>query len=278
MIFIYDQKNSFIHFRYCNSNEMTVNRGVYLNSNNPFFVHDGFYYISIHLELKNRQINPDFRFYINKKMVNIFISYFFKCIYAVFISYLKLKLIIENSKYNKKIILFFKIGAIFFLFYKSIICGIFKNEILHENKVSISVNEWRHLVLQMPDVSILEKFKDSYFENKIPTINGILDFKVLPLKREETKASFNDRYLAVSYRKIMLIDNKNNIYYLNPIYNCLNQNKLKYYVYFIESNVDIIRFNNEENESELKKYIVAPPSNILNGSKNKNICDYMPLI
>ncbi len=280
MFLIYDYNNSIIHFSYCNKEETSPYRGILFESNEKFYFKNNLICLFLNLKLKNSILITDFRFYINNKFFKFTILYFFVFIYKIylFVNFIALKLSKIEDKYKKIMKLCIFIIFVFMFLYQFFICGFYEDKNKKEDKLNVSLQDWRKVIFQMPIIKSIEINKFSYFEENLPSIKGIYDFYVLPIKSENGKNDYPDRYFAVSFKEIITMDKNLNIIKLSSEVNCVNENKDKYFIFLIHKNIDILLFEKRSQVSNIQKYIMVPQSNFISKINFKNICNYISLI
>ncbi|KAB8040430.1 hypothetical protein GCL60_00510 [Silvanigrella paludirubra] len=280
MILIYDYNNSILHFSYCNKDETSPYRGILIKSFEKICFENNVFCLVLNLKLKNSIFIPDFRYYLKNKFFKLVILYFFVFIYKIYLfcNFISLKLSKINYK-NKKIMNHFVIIIILLIcLFRFIICGFYVDKNKNEEKLNISLLDWRKIIFQMPINKSIEVNKFFYFESNFPIIKGIHDFYVLPIQLENLNKDYPDRYIAVSFKEIISMDKKLNLIKLSNKFSCLNENKDSYFIFLIHKNIDILLFEKKSQVSNIQKFILVPQSNFIDKANLKNICNYIPLI
>ena len=278
MYFIYDYKNCLIQFSYCNANEVSEVRGVYIVKNDRYYYDDGFFYYSNEINLKKHILIPDARFYVKSKTLNkIFYFSFLLINYAIKINK-NFKLCLNKISFkNKKLFVY----GLFLFVVSSLLFDFYTEKVYSTKKFEVSLQDWKNIVYKMPILNQLKLNKNNYFEGKIPNIKGIVDFKIIPIN-SKNENELSNHYLAINYSKLILLKNDDSFYYLDPYESCETKGYFRYSIFKINHNVKILILNNEFIISNNLKnnFIVIPEENIsnyLNKYNSKSICEYINL-
>ena len=282
MYFVYDYKNALFQFSYCNWDETCEARGIYGIEYQSYYFSKGFFYFSINIKLKNHINIPDVRFNISNKILNDTINIFFIVLnyFVSFYEFLKRKYLSVFEKKFKVMRYSFFVISFFVFIYDFFVVDFFEDSFTVNKKLTVSLDDWKSIIHQMPLAKKIEENKNSYFEDKIPFIKGIYDFQVISLGNDTKNRNEIDRLLAVNFKKIIVIKNDNSILFLHPYKTCLGKNSVNYSIFNINGSDRILIFKDEFSYSKTlrKNFIIVPKIRILeitNKSSSKNICDYM---
>jgi hypothetical protein len=280
MYLAYDYKNSFFQFSYCNREETTESRGIYVFQSRSYYYRRGFFYFYLEIELKNHLHIPDARFYITNMIVNNFINCIFIFInYAVFLNNFLIKIYIKFSKKSLNIL---KYIFLFLFLLHFFIVGFYNENNFFAKKLLVPLSEWKEIVHQMPLSKQIELNQNSYFEGKIPNIKGIHDFQLISLGKNLKNNDVTDRYLAVPFKKIISLKNDDSVKFIESYATCIGKNSVNYSIFNITAKDRILIFKEEFSYSKKLRnhFIFVPNSHIfgfINKNSSKNICDYMIL-
>ncbi|APJ04074.1 hypothetical protein [Silvanigrella aquatica] len=284
MYLIYDFQRSIMQFSYCNIDESHPMRGVYGMQSKMYFFSSDIFYFSYKIELKNYLEIPDMRI----ELKNIFFikmaSYFFSFISLLIliinkISNLFFQINLNKIKIIKRIGLFFLLSVILFKFF---IIDYYKENLIINKKIEVSNNEWKNIIFNMPLSKKILKNKNLYYEDVIPSIKGINEFRFLAMMDNINEGHGSEQYLAVPYKKIISIDKNDSVNGIFPIKTCINKNSKSYSIFKIELFHHVIIFQDVDAYfmNDKVKFILAPKSQIdpvLNRSHSKSICNYLVL-
>ncbi|KAB8033218.1 hypothetical protein [Fluviispira multicolorata] len=270
MYLIMERESGIFHFSLSPVSESSILRALILNMNeNKIVLNKKYIFIALEIPHSSSQF-MDYRFVFNNKFLKEFIFLLItKIINIVYFFKNKLK----KNKLKRVISLTLLILFSFFIFDLGMIeektYNLFANNIQNE-----SIFTWKNYFIKSKIAQKVAHRKNFFIHEKIPSIRGITDFKVLPLYYKNKNIEIYNGFLAVSYSRILTVKGEES-FIKNPVEYC---SKKGLSIFHITEKDEILIFESSNIKDKFRNdfFAIFSENELLNRSKNKNdYCNYL---